>query len=122
MSNPNIRSLVDRAAVTVKRARCARSFAILPTKIRPACRLERRTSMIASAAALVFAAATAVSPAFAHAPEKEMATAANAIVATLSAEQRAKAVIPFTEPERMNWHYVPRARQGLSIKRSEERR
>jgi len=45
-----------------------------------------------------------------------MARAARGFVATLDADQRAKALIPFTDANRLDWHYVPRARSGLSLK------
>ena len=39
-----------------------------------------------------------------------------AFLDTLSAEQRAKAVFPFEDEERLNWHYFPKDRAGISIK------
>ena len=35
---------------------------------------------------------------------------------SLSPEQRSKAVLPFDDGERMNWHYTPVPRQGLPLK------
>jgi uncharacterized protein involved in exopolysaccharide biosynthesis len=46
---------------------------------------------------------------------------ANAFLATLNAEQRAKAVIAFDDEERLNWHFVPRARKGLWLQSMDER-
>ncbi|HRI88988.1 MAG TPA: DUF3500 domain-containing protein [Candidatus Hydrogenedentes bacterium] len=47
---------------------------------------------------------------------KEIAGAATAFVGSLSAEQKAAAVLPFNSDERLNWHYVPKVRQGVSLK------
>jgi hypothetical protein len=46
----------------------------------------------------------------------EMARAASAFVAGLTAEQRAKAVFEFDDAERLNWHFIPRERRGLPLK------
>ena len=43
-----------------------------------------------------------------------MTEAARAFVATLDTEARDRAVYPFASPERENWHYVPRPRNGLA--------
>lgn len=45
-----------------------------------------------------------------------MAQAAAAFLATLDAEQKAKALLPFNSEERFSWHYVPLERQGLRYK------
>jgi hypothetical protein len=45
-----------------------------------------------------------------------MAQAADRFLAALSADQAAKAVYPFEAPERLNWHFIPRARKGIAIK------
>ncbi len=45
-----------------------------------------------------------------------MAQAALAFLATLDAEQKAKAQLPFNSEERLNWHYVPMERKGLHYK------
>lgn len=52
----------------------------------------------------------------AHEPAVEMAEAARHFLAALSPEQQAKATFEFTVPERENWHFIPRARQGLPLK------
>ena len=49
-------------------------------------------------------------------PGGVMASAANNFLASLSAEQRAKAVFPFGTEERTNWHYIPRTRKGMAFK------
>ena len=49
-----------------------------------------------------------------------MADAAQALVNTLYHDQRARAMMEFeAAEERENWHYVPRARPGLSLKEME---
>jgi hypothetical protein len=45
-----------------------------------------------------------------------MTEAANRFLAALSPEQRAKASIPFDDPERMRWFYVPIDRKGLPLR------
>lgn len=49
-----------------------------------------------------------------------MASAAGAFLATLDAEQKQKAQLPFNSEERMNWHYVPMERKGLHYKAMRE--
>lgn len=45
---------------------------------------------------------------------QEMTEAAKAWLGTLGASQREKATFPFETPERLNWNFIPMARQGLS--------
>jgi hypothetical protein len=52
-------------------------------------------------------------------PEYEFADllqAADAFLASLGPEQRSKALFEFEDAERLNWHFVPRARRGLPLK------
>jgi hypothetical protein len=49
-------------------------------------------------------------------PGPRMAEAATRFLAVLTPEQRARAVFPFADAERRNWHFVPRARKGISFK------
>jgi len=49
-------------------------------------------------------------------PSAVMAGAAKNFLASLTPEQKAKAVLAFEGDERMNWHYIPRARKGLPLK------
>src|SRR4030095_2856279 len=42
-----------------------------------------------------------------------MATAANAWLGSLSAEQSAKATFPFESEERLRWHFIPTAGTGI---------
>jgi hypothetical protein len=55
-------------------------------------------------------------PARAHAPAEDMVEAARAFLAALAPDQRSKATFSFADQERKNWHFVPRARQGLPLK------
>lgn len=45
-----------------------------------------------------------------------MADTANAFLASLTAEQKAKAMFTLEDDERMNWHFVPIARKGLPLR------
>lgn len=45
-----------------------------------------------------------------------MADSANAFLASLTEEQKAKAIIPLNDAERMNWFYTPVPRKGLPLK------
>jgi hypothetical protein len=78
-----------------------------------------RPSSTAEQAAPGRPAATAAGPAepLAEPPagRSDMAAAAQAFLASLDAAQRARAQRPFESGERFNWHYVPRARQGLPL-------
>ena len=41
---------------------------------------------------------------------------ANRFLAALSPEQRVKATFPFSDDERMNWHFIPKERKGLTLR------
>jgi len=45
-----------------------------------------------------------------------MADAAQAFLGSLDAERRTRAQLPFNSDERLNWHFIPRERQGVSLK------
>jgi undecaprenyl pyrophosphate phosphatase UppP len=45
-----------------------------------------------------------------------MAEAANQFLKMLSADQRDQATFGYNDPERLNWHYIPRARKGIPLK------
>jgi len=45
-----------------------------------------------------------------------MRETANRFLAALSSEQRAKATFQFSDDERMNWHFIPKERTGLSLR------
>jgi hypothetical protein len=47
---------------------------------------------------------------------EEMASAANAFLGALTAEQKAKAVYEFKDEERYDWHFIPKSRKGLPFK------
>jgi len=47
---------------------------------------------------------------------EEMAQAAKNFLADLTPEQKEKAQFQFTDDERRNWHFIPRARKGLPVK------
>ena len=55
-------------------------------------------------------------PGTAHTVEEEMAGAAIVFLESLSPDQRAKAQFAWEDEERMNWHFIPRERKGLSLK------
>lgn len=65
-------------------------------------------------------------PAFAMKPEGPygkgshsatmMSTAADAFISSLSPDQRAKATFAFDDEQRLDWHFIPRARKGLPFK------
>jgi hypothetical protein len=51
-----------------------------------------------------------------HIPSLSVMTeTANRFLAALSPEQRAKATFPFSDDERMNWHFIPKERKGLTL-------
>jgi hypothetical protein len=72
-------------------------------------------------AAFLLAAAIATATARSARPGAQMADAANTFLAALSSEQRAQALFPFESEERHNWHFVPRARKGMSFKQMDAR-
>jgi hypothetical protein len=47
----------------------------------------------------------------------DLVQASTAFLDSLDAEQRAAAVLPFNDEERLNWHFVPKERAGLPFKR-----
>ena len=49
-----------------------------------------------------------------------MVESANRFLAALNQDQRGKAVFRFDDEERLNWHFIPRARKGLPIKEMTE--
>jgi hypothetical protein len=52
----------------------------------------------------------------AKAPTPTMHQAAADFLSTLDSEQKQKAQLPFNSDERLNWHYVPMERKGLTYK------
>ncbi|MGH7470239.1 MAG: DUF3500 domain-containing protein [Longimicrobiales bacterium] len=53
-------------------------------------------------------------------PNAAMVRAATEFLASLSPEQRAKAVFELADAERLNWHFIPRERRGLPFKEMTE--
>ena len=47
---------------------------------------------------------------------EEMVAAANKFLGSLDAVQKAKATFELKSDERLNWHFIPKARKGLPIK------
>jgi hypothetical protein len=47
---------------------------------------------------------------------RDMAAAADNLLASLSSDQKQKAVFEFKNDERLNWHFIPRERKGLPLK------
>jgi hypothetical protein len=45
-----------------------------------------------------------------------MTETANRFLAALDPQQRAKATFAFTDDERMDWHYIPKERKGLTLR------
>ncbi len=45
----------------------------------------------------------------------EMASSARDFLASLGSEQQAHATFSFQDDERLNWHYIPKARKGVSF-------
>lgn len=71
-----------------------------------------RLCALVLALALPFQQLAAHESAIAH----EMADAAQNFLKALTAEQKSKAQMQLADPERKNWHFVPRDRKGLSLK------
>jgi hypothetical protein len=68
----------------------------------------------ARAAPVVASVVAPVTPASEHEFD-DMVQAADAWVASLEPAQRSKALFAFEDAERLNWHFVPRARRGLPL-------
>ena len=48
-----------------------------------------------------------------------MATAAQGLLKQLDDQQRQKVSFNYNDPERLNWHFIPRERKGLPLKELE---
>ena len=55
-------------------------------------------------------------PLRAHEVAEEIAGAARNFLASLSPDEKARAVFPLADQERRNWHLIPRERRGLPLK------
>jgi len=78
-----------------------------------------RRRLLHGVAAAALAGGHPARAALAQVPEAEreaMARAAAAFVATLDEGRRRRAAFPFADAERVNWHYVPRRREGLALR------
>jgi hypothetical protein len=60
---------------------------------------------------------------YSHAPSGDgapsapmMSAAADSFIASLSADQRAKATFAFEDEQRLDWHFIPRVRKGIPFK------
>src|SRR5260221_4630938 len=101
---------------------CQRSHAQCPlsTRREPAHSSPRRKLCIRHrAGSLIFLltlSCFACLPARANRAEVDMAMGATGFLASLDAEQKAKATFDFKGDERSNWHYIPKTRKGLTIK------
>jgi hypothetical protein len=73
--------------------------------------LGRRSAAICLVALALLAAAAART----STPGDRLASAAAAFIATLSDDQRPRAVFAFDAAARTDWHYVPRGRPGLKF-------
>ena len=51
----------------------------------------------------------------AHSPAEEMTEAAGRLLAALPPPLQSKAVYPIDHDERLNWHFIPRERRGVSL-------
>jgi hypothetical protein len=75
-----------------------------------------RGSRIAWAAALALLVGGGAFVAVSEKAGKGMSTAAQQFLASLSAEQRAAAAMPFDDPKRLDWHFFPKSqRKGLAL-------
>ena len=45
-----------------------------------------------------------------------MSDAATAFLNSLTPEERSRAMFPFNDDERLNWHFIPKPRKGLPLK------
>lgn len=59
---------------------------------------------------------SSVCSAVAHEASEEIATAARNFLAALTPEQKQKATYEFKDAERVNWHFIPKGRNGLPLK------
>ncbi len=57
----------------------------------------------------------AATPAAAHTPEEDMVEVTNRLLVSLDDAQRQKATYTFDDPERLNWHFIPKQRDGLAL-------
>jgi hypothetical protein len=73
-----------------------------------------KPSLILAAAGVIGVALWA--RAFVDAPGNFMAESASRLLIALDDSQKAQATFGFDDPERLNWHFIPRPRKGLPLK------
>ena len=76
----------------------------------------RRTTLTLALLATTFGPLAVSAPARADETGSAMADAARRFLAALDDDQRSKAAFAFDSPERLNWHWIPRPRNGVPIK------
>lgn len=72
--------------------------------------------MVSLRLCLLLAVALMAAPLRAHEASLEMAGVARNFLGALTPEQREKASFNYGDPERENWHFIPRVRKGLPLK------
>lgn len=78
--------------------------------------MKNRKSLVAAMATLVMAAAGWIGSKY-EGVGGDMTKSAERFLASLSAEQSAKARMAFDDPKRLDWHFIPKPeRKGLQIK------
>jgi hypothetical protein len=77
---------------------------------------RRRLLHGAAAASVAWPVRAAALAQGADAARAAMAGAATAFLSTLTNDARKRVVFVFNDKERLNWHYVPRRREGLAFK------
>ncbi len=66
--------------------------------------------------AMALCAAALIAAHYRTRPAAVMAGAAGNFLAALTDDQRGKVTFPFEDDERLNWHFIPRARKGVPLK------
>jgi Protein of unknown function (DUF3500) len=85
----------------------------------PMSRRQVMSGIAASALAVAWPSSPAARPQ--ATPWVAMADAVGTFVATLEMDKRRGTMFPFNDPERFDWHYVPRRRTGLPLKAMTEK-
>jgi hypothetical protein len=78
--------------------------------------ISRRRLLHGAVAAATLSRAWPARAQAADAGRHAMAGAATTFLSSLDTRQRPRAVFPFADAERRNWHYVPRRREGVTFK------
>lgn len=81
------------------------------------CHAQRaRPAWVQTIASILAVVALAATRATAHDLTEEVIGSARNFLASLTPEQKAKTVFTVNDPERRNWHLIPRERRGLPLK------